>query len=337
MTTKYHTRTHRRVVFFIATNIIATALILILLELGIRILRPDIRPEGTSSSLVTDSLYGSSAALRPEAAGYSGGARVVVDALGFWKYSVQPDSLQDGWLLLGDSVTLGIGIEPDSTFAGRMSGGRRYSVHNASWIGYSSRDYLNIARSLLRDHIPSTLQRHPIRRVTIFWTLNDVYSNCDIGLAPGQSIRNRGSFFLGWLRRYYYTYSWLKALLFDRAKDYYEFDRQFYHRNDVRYQAAMADIDSLNKICTQKNIRLDMVLLPYEYQLRNCDSSAFAPQQLLTHDLTRRGIEYHDASSSPEFQSSDSKSLFLFGDGIHFSFKGHQRVFQFLTRVQHAQ
>jgi hypothetical protein len=130
----------RRIIFFIAYNIAATTAILILLELGIRILASDIRPEGTSSSLAIDSVYGSSAALRPGASGYTGGARVAVDALGFWKYSDQSDSLQDGWLLLGDSVTLGIGIEPDSTFAGRLSEGSRYSLHNASWIGYSSSD-----------------------------------------------------------------------------------------------------------------------------------------------------------------------------------------------------
>jgi lysophospholipase L1-like esterase len=336
--TTVHRIAPRRIIFFVAYNLVATAAVLMLLEIGIRIFAPSIRPEATSYSLVTDSLYGSSAGLRSGASGYSGGAQVSVDALGFWKYSAQTDSLQDGWLLLGDSVTLGIGIEPDSTFAGRMAGHvHTYAVHNPSWIGYSSTDYLNIARAFLRDHIPSALQRHPIRRVTIFWTLNDIYSNCDIGLPPGQSIRNRGSLVLGWLRRNYHTYSWLKAFLFDRAKDYYEFDHKFYQQTDARYLSALSDLDSLQGLCLQNNVRLDVVLLPYEYQLRTHDSTVFAPQHMLAHDLNRRGIEYHDASPAPELQSADSKSLYLLGDGIHFSSKGHRSVFQFLTRVDQTQ
>jgi hypothetical protein len=58
---------------------------------------------------------------------------------------------------------------------------------------------------------------------------------------------------------------------------------------------------------------------------------------MLAHDLNRRGIEYHDASPAPELQSSDSKSLYLFSGGIHFSSKGHRSVFQFLTRVDQTQ
>jgi hypothetical protein len=42
------------------------------------------------------------------------------NALGGWNYKKQiADSLHK-WLLLGDSVTMGIGIDNDSTFAGIM-------------------------------------------------------------------------------------------------------------------------------------------------------------------------------------------------------------------------
>jgi hypothetical protein len=42
------------------------------------------------------------------------------NALGGWKYKKQIADSLNKWLLLGDSVTMGIGIDNDSTFAGIM-------------------------------------------------------------------------------------------------------------------------------------------------------------------------------------------------------------------------
>jgi lysophospholipase L1-like esterase len=320
-----------RVLRLVAANILAMILLLLLVEALVRLGHPEIAPAGTTRILAADSVYGASPALQPLSNGWSEGERVAVDALGFWKYSVPSDSVQEGWLLLGDSVTMGPGVEPDSTFAGRLAAtSPGWKILNPSWLGYSSADYVNVATALLRRSQARRSSLPEIRRVTLFWTLNDVYSHCAIGLPPGETVRASGSVFLTWIRQHYRTYFWLKALLFDRPKTYFEFDRQFYRRSDPRFLAASSDLDSLQRLCRGARVDFRIVLLPYEYQLRRNDSAAFHPQRLLSRELDSLGIRWYDSAPALMSSGENPRSLYRFGDGIHLSAAGHRELFRYL-------
>jgi hypothetical protein len=328
--------TSGKISFFriIAYSFLSTILLLGFLEIAIRIVYPAIEPTGTSYNLVADSVYGSSAGLRPLASGLSGGKPFSVDALGFWKYAAKSDSLQESWLLLGDSVTMGIGVEPDSTFAGRLSNlyPSRYII-NPSWIGYSSSDYVNITRSLLFKHQLSNRLMLPIRRVTLFWTLNDVYSHCNVGLPPGQVVRNYGSWITKWMREHYLTYHWLKYLLLDRSKAYFQFDAQFYQRGDSCFTAALEDLKNIKQMCINAGVQFQVILLPYEYQIRQTDSTAYRPQTLISQELDSLHIQWYDLT--PRFRDlpGNHRNLYLFGDGIHLSSLGHAEVSRYVQEI----
>jgi lysophospholipase L1-like esterase len=67
-------------------------------------------------------------------------------------------------------------------------------------------------------------------------------------------------------------------------------------------------------------------LLPYEYQLRKGIKN---PQQLFSEALKSHNIPVNDLA--PAFaKQGNIKSLYLYGDGIHFSEKGHRVVAEFL-------
>lgn len=275
-----------------------------------------------------DSLYGNLQGLRPLARGLSDGEESSVDALGFWKYAARPDSLADGWLLLGDSAAMGIGVEPDSTFAGRLAARwPGWRILNASWIGYSSAGYLNVARALLADHRTSVRQTPVIRRVTLFWTLNDVYSRVDVGGPPGQVVREHGSSVLKWVRRYCRAYAWLKRLVFDRPK--------VCRRDDPRFVAALGDVVGLKALCDSAGVRMEIFLLPYEFQLRQTDSASFQPQRLLSQVLDSLTIAWYDPATTLRDAPGDPGGLYRFGDGIHFSPRGHLDIFSYLEGALH--
>ncbi len=322
-----------RILLVIGVNIAVVSGMLLLLEICVRIFCPEIRPLGTSRELAIDERFGHSPGLRPMMTGFCDGVEVTVDAVGFWKYSTEPRGDVDAWLLLGDSVTMGIGIEPDSTFSGRIAADcRRSRILNPSWIGYSSADYVAVVSALLLSNAVPEVQSR-IHHVTIFWTLNDVYSNRDIGLQPGAQIREFGSTIYLFLKEHYRTYEWLKNVFFDRPKEYFEFDNAFYHEGDPRLSAALSDLDSLRKICEIARARLDVVLMPYEYQLRSKDKSVLAPQSILSHELDSLGIRYHDATPALAASVQNSKLLFRYGDGIHFSSRGHEVMSKYLRAI----
>lgn len=320
----------------IVTALISTLVVLLLLEAYVRIFYPEIKTVGTSRELVIDNRFGVTPGLRPLSAGLCDGVLFSVDALGFWKYSGKSRGGQPGWLLLGDSVTMGIGVDPDSTFSGRVSTmSSNVQILNPSWLGYSSSDYVAVATALLHNEASSP-PRPVIRHVTLFWTLNDVYSNFEIALSPGTQVREYGSFFYLALKRYFRAYEWLKLSLYDRSRDYFQFDKNFYRTGDPRLTRSLSDLDSLKRLCRAKGIQFDVVLLPYEYQLRQREPNSLAPQAILTSALDSMGVTRYDSTPMFLAVAQNSKLLYQFGDGIHFSKKGHEVMAGYLRDIFHV-
>ncbi len=315
-----HRRPFRQALRTVLINLVVVAGLLGVLEAGVRLAFPEIGPTGTDRRLFADSVYGATPGLRPGAGGESNGARFRVDERGFWAYDA-PATDRPGWLFLGDSVTMGAGVPPDATFAG-LTAARQdtLAVLNPALIGYASRDYVRVLRALLA---------HPdlsLRRVTVFWCLNDVYVPATAD--PGTAVRQTGGRLLTFLRLHARSYHWLKALFFDRPRAYFEHNRRLYEGAPL--EAALADLAAMRELARTHGLRFDMVVLPYAYQLRHADTPGiFHPQDVLKARL--RDFPVYDPAPFLHDHAPDPDALYLYGDGIHFSERGHALLAEYLS------
>ena len=314
----------------LALQVVLALGVLFLVEAAVRVAIPEITPQGTDSGLFADSVYADTPGPRPGASGLSNGARfsaVEVAGYGFWRYAGGHDPSLGAWLLLGDSVTMGLGVDPDSTFAGRLA--REVpgiNVLNPSMPGYSGRDYVAVARALMPGSGGSPVD---LSRVVVLWCLNDIYSSAGPLADPDQTVRDVGGSFLSFARRHLHVYQFLKNALFDRPRRYWEYDSRLY-RDELVTRAA-GDIGTIAALGTDRRIEVRVVLLPYEYQLRQSrDEGIWRPQEQMSARLRSIGIAPLDPSRYLLDRVGDPAELFLYGDGIHFSSRGHELISRFL-------
>lgn len=316
----------RKVLFYTAYNLIAIIVFFSFCEILVRICVPEIQPQYTDKTIYEDNRYYDSPGLRPLSMGESNGAMVVVNEYGCRSYSVKIDKNKKNLLLIGDSVTMGIGVEGDSTFSGILQSRLdSINVFNPSISGYDVKDYLNVVKSFVQWF---DSQDERLDAVILFWCLNDVYTDLGSIEIPGGKIRYILSDFLVFVRAHSRFYFYLKTLLFDRPESYFKFDYAFYEEHNTVYQKAIEYIKQINQICLENRIQFSLVLLPYEFQFRESESDLFYPQNLLKKSIEQISIKFIDARMS--FEHMNVPTLYLYGDGIHFSKIGHKRVAQYL-------
>ena len=296
-------------------------------ELFIRMVHPEIKPLVTNRDLIKINAYYDSNGLKPSSEGISHGELIKTDKMGFRLTSAKSDTSLSNWLYLGDSVTMGIGVSTNHTFAcltdRRL---KKIKIRNAGVIGHSTHDYVNGARYFS--------DKMNVSRITIFYCLNDVYSSYKEQAIPGNQVREIGGGILSFIKLNFRLYDVLKANLFDRPASYFEFVNQYYEENNSIYLSAINDIRSIIEFCENKNIGLDIILMPYEYQLRKYqEDSIFEPQQLVRHNLRSENISVYDCSDFFIKRGYKSRDLYLYGDGIHFSEYGHQLMQEFIFDV----
>jgi lysophospholipase L1-like esterase len=283
---------------------------------------PEIKPATTERVFTENNVYGDTFGLKPKSKGTSMGVIREVNIDRFWSHNSPQDTVKN-WLILGDSVTMGIGVNQDSIYPGLLSFNQdTLRILNPSFIGYSSRDYLNIL-SNLDDRFKSNLSR-----VTVFWCLNDVYSN-PVNTNSPKGISFLGNYITGFIYNRVFTYQWLKKNIFDRPKKYFLYDEQFYSEQNYQYQNSLENIFKIKTITDSLNLKLDVVILPYEYQLR---ANVDYPQKQMKNDLIDNQINVIDIFSSLKKITDDYEDIFLYGDGIHFSKKGHKIVYDIISK-----
>jgi lysophospholipase L1-like esterase len=309
----------------ILINAIAVLLILIFFELTVRYFYPEIVLSGTSSSLLKDNVFFNSPGIAPNSSGESNGVIKESDSLGFWKYNNANSSKKKiKWLFLGDSATMGIGVENDSTFAGIINSSLdTVQVLNPSLIGYSSKDYYNVIKKLLA----TDQNKLGINKILIFWCLNDIYDNYPTKNSPDVRTLGYVGKFITFLSKNFKTWHLFKELFADRQKDYFQYDVQFYKDDNINLKQSLQNIVDCYSIAKKFAVETEFIILPYEYQIRNIASRKYClPQVILKKDLSGHGINTIDILDFIEKSSKDSKKLFLFGDGIHFSKTGHKMI-----------
>lgn len=284
----------------------------------------------TQQSLLKNGVYYDSQGLKPNSSGLSSDVLKYVDEFGFWKYSSGKKS-KNKILFLGDSVTMGIGVENDSTFAGILNNSSNgLAILNTSLIGYSSHDYKNIVKKLIEDE----KNKIGINCIFIFWCLNDVYSNLPVSDSPeivNDSFINKIIIFL---RNNSYFYHLLKSIVSDRPKAYYFYDKTFYNIQNTHFKQSIDDLIEIDRIANEYNLSIELFLLPYEYQLRdNGYELRNSPQRLLSKNLKNTKIKVRDCSTFFNIVD-DLGEYYLYGDGIHFSYRGHKAMAEYIEALR---
>lgn len=312
-------------------NIIAVIFLFLLLEVGVRLFVPQIRLPGTSSDLIIDSLYNDSPGIKSDTEGCSGGVIKKSNGYHSWKYFKPVSTGTVKLLFLGDSVTMGISVENDSTFAGIINNSiHGMNVINPSLIGYSSKDYLNV----FNYFIIKNEYKLNFSSVIMFWTLNDIYSNYPDNKSPEYDSPGVLNEIIGFLRRTSKSYQFLKNIISDRPKAYYEYDRQFYNNSSSLLLKSIEKIKRISATCDSLNIKFQLILLPYEYQLRNSSRQGiFHPQNLLKEKLADTNIEIIDLRQVFSNVSERSNEFYLYGDGIHFNERGNSLIAFYLKKI----
>lgn len=311
-------------------NFIAIIILFLLLELAVRIFVPQIKLSGTSSNLITDSLYSDSPGIKSMVVGYSGGVVKKSNEYHSWKYFKPVSTSARKILFLGDSVTMGIGVDNDSTYAGIINNSSgNISIINPSLIGYSSKDYLNVFDYFVKQK-ENNLK---FSDVILFWTLNDIYSNYPNEKSPEFSSGNFLNSIINFFRKNSKAYHFLKNLFSDRALAYYEYDEQFYTASNTFLQNSLKNIERISSACDSLKIKFRLVLLPYEYQIRNFNQfGIFKPQQLLEQELKNKDIEIIDLKEAFKNGINSSAGYYLYGDGIHFNEGGNALIAGYLKK-----
>ncbi len=312
----------------IVFNLTVIAFLFLLFELCIRVFIPEIKLAGTSANLIVDSVYNSTPGLGINTAGYSSDVLKTTNQFRCWKYKKPVSKMSKKILILGDSVTMGIGVSNDSTFPGILNSFEdTVDILCPALIGYSSFDYLNIVDYFLSEKVKGI----SINEVQINWTLNDLYSNFPDKNGPSVTSDNFFFNLVYYLRRNSKSYIFIKNLFSDRSKAHFEYDNQFYSKDNPIFQSAIEHLKEVSVKCQSKKISLTVFMLPYEYQIRNYyKTNIFKAQETLLTSLKDFQIQVVDCSPAFKNYYKSSNKYYLWGDGIHFSEEGHKLIANFV-------
>ncbi|MEP7076862.1 MAG: hypothetical protein ABI878_13730 [Acidobacteriota bacterium] len=286
----------------------------------------------SSVGLFTANRFGDSYGNTPNYKGESFGEVFYTDANGF---RIEPEfrstaaSDAPAILIVGDSVSFGPAMRDDLTIAGHL---RRSlpneRIYNSSAIGYDATSYRNVVATL----IP---QRPEVKSVLLFYCLNDL---TDVSAADIKSqINDNGEIYAttdtsplrtinDYLRSRSKLYLWLKNALRDTQLIYFQNDLASYQKSDKYLQDGLRPLAEIKEQLDLAGVSLKVFVLPYEAQLRkNTPPDLLVPQQKVDNFLKQNHIEFFDLTQDLQ-SSGDTHSLFLYGDPMHLSEKGHELV-----------
>lgn len=307
-------------------TLIMTAFLIFISEWIIGLLYPEIQVQATSKNIIQSNRYFSSAGLLPNSTGLTNGNTITVDSFGSRKTAHIFDSSLPTDLYFGDSVTMGLGVEDDSTFSAIVqSQFPDRNILNFGLVGYDIDDYKN-----LTTHFISLKDSLSINKVILFWCLNDIYDSSIDQFSPSKPVTNELlNQTISIIRSNSKLYAFLKANFVDRPKSYFQFDVRFYSNENYRYHEILKELLSIRDRFQAAGIQFQIFLLPYEFQIR---SNNLFPQVEMSNTLNEQGLLAKIIVRNFINSSFSSGQLYLYGDGIHFSNSGHRLVADILLQ-----
>tara|TARA_B100001057_G_scaffold199675_1_gene200351 strand:- start:1258 stop:2223 length:966 start_codon:yes stop_codon:yes gene_type:complete len=234
-------------------------------------------------------------------------------------------------LVLGDSVSFGVGVDERKTFIGILRNTINLNIYNASVVGHNIIDY----STLIKDYHETFKD---ISRFIVFICLNDAHF--DKGVIKNiklQEKHNSEIFYIKILKKiniYLRNKSALFVLLkskFTKSDErHFDFLIGYYNDQNIlkKYKSTILQMHNFSKL---KKIKVDYVLLPYSYQIKkNCNNEVLQPQIKINKIFSDLKINLYDLTN--EFCQKKEKKLFLTYDPVHLSESGHRFVSNFLIK-----
>jgi len=234
---------------------------------------------------------------------------------------------------LGDSVSFGNGVKEEETFAGLL----RKNIDNKNFFNSSVPGYQ------MKDHLKAIkkINELNIEKVIYFYTLNDIYGTSNVIKTKNKSDlkmkTNESDFNLkkikplnkinNFLRNKSYLYMFIKGIGTDPSKRWFLNLYQKYLNEDLNY--LKKNFQNLKTITKKNKSEFIVVILPYEYQTRNCSKDTLIPQKKVRNILDALNIMYVDLTNDFCNQKNPKKIFYKF-DPMHLSREGHAFVYNIL-------
>ena len=335
-----------------------SALLLIALEVATRVLFPEVTFRGVERGLFVPAPWPGGYANAPGFSGRVFGATASIDERGFRDDRSghrRFDPARESVLILGDSVTFGVGVEDGKTFADLLAAAwPQRNVINAAVIGYGFEDY-DVALPALLGGSAGALR---IREVILGICLNDGVPSSKVEILA-QAARERGgpaaanpqaqpdgvvgrtvAAVNAFLRERSKLYLAAKSLVWDTPRRYFLADVKFYD-DHAAIERALQHLDSVVETLSRQGVRVTVVVFPYAYQLRSPeDARVWLPQKVLLEHLAQRGVPSLDLADALRRDHAATgrpfSDYFLFDDPMHLSAAGHEVTAKALREMQPA-
>jgi len=310
-------------------NIIIFLCLIFFLELTVRIFS-SVNLLGIKSDLIIENSEPFS--YKPNAKSIIFGKTVFTDEHGF---RVPSSKFKYGGarsvLVLGDSTSYGVGVNEEKTFIGILR--KKFpelNIYNTSLAGHNINDHIQI--------IEKYKLKLNIKKIYFFLNLNDiVYLDTRTRMQNFKNEKNNLSlidkfkkvniisqtnFFL---RSKSALYVYIKSMVTNPSKTHFQDIYNMYQdeKNLVDYQKK------LNKLIQNvgKNIELNVVLLPWEHQLKNqcANKDLLFPQDFITKYFLDKKVVYFNVTNN-FCKNKKSEEMYLKFDPAHLSSKGHKYI-----------
>ena len=323
-----------------------------LIEGSVRWLYPEIPPQHSDRRLFDPHKYGRTYGYKALATGEEMGVLVITDEHGF---RTSPHSRQlhtsEHVLVLGDSVSVGNGVEAEQTYPSLLEEKLGKKVLNASVTGYRIVDYVEVLGNIVDNFKPQL--------VIIGICLNDVSPTSQaniVGIArkkkadgevtpderryPNMFVRTLRYIndnyldFHTFLGSYSRTYVLVKSLATDSARDHFLAD-ELYYDDPQTIEVLSSQFTKLKRLLTDEK-PLVLFIFPYEYQLRAGSLEVLEPQKIIKEAGHRAGVTIYDLYDElAEYLKANrlpSKAIYLFNDPLHFTSVGHHAIAELVYR-----
>ena len=274
----------------------------------------------------------------PNITGKAFGKTVYTDNFGFRvpenNYTYKDKKLSI--LILGDSVSFGVGVDEEKTFVGMLRDEfNNINLFNSSVSGYSLKEFPKIIK--LNKNIEN------LNEVILFYTLNDIsfeQTLLNVDEEFQKSKTDKKLSFYDKLKKNYYlikinaflrnksaSYMWLRGNLTNPSDRHFFYTFPIY-KNKNAVKNLNLQFKKLNEVLVEENFNFTVVILPYEFQSRkqNCNEDYLIPQNEVKKILNNININFLDYSKI-FCNHYNPKKLFLKYDPVHLSEEGHNLVF----------
>lgn len=245
------------------------------------------------------------------------------------------DDNKNSVLILGDSVSTGVGVKEKDTFIGLIRSNKTENLLNASVSGHNLESYLYLIKKY------QMFEKINFKNVIIFLCLNDIVPfqgivkkgsnknagdkvlldrllNDKIAINVNVYLRERSAFFV-----------FAKGILTNPVKRHYDLISDLYkdEKNLAEFKRYISDISDFSQ---ENDIKTKFILLPYAHQIKNnCKIDLMRPQIQINNIFEENNLQLIDYSK--EFCNEPKRDkFFLPYDPVHLSMSGHKFVSKLL-------